>query len=155
MQTKGSFNVISADESNGFLLQQITVMWQQKAKKLLSAKYKLTHAQFVILASIYWMQLHELSVTQIALSNHTKMEVMNVSQVLRALEKPDLVMRHTNKKDSRAKEVNLTKKGEELISKALEDINKLDDKFFGVLSAEKDRELNLIFKKLIEANKDF
>ncbi|MGA7719963.1 MAG: hypothetical protein WCA84_02175 [Ignavibacteriaceae bacterium] len=47
------FSVSTPEESTGFLLWQVTNLWQREIKKALSI-YGLTHSQFVLLASILW-----------------------------------------------------------------------------------------------------
>lgn len=151
MHKKGSFEVDSADESNGFLLWQIATIWQQKIKQIIAVKYNLTHAQFVLLASIYWIHLHNTEITQIILANHTKMEVMQVSQLLKVLEKSGLIERCKSQKDSRSNIVELTETGEELISQAMLVVNKIDRDFFSALN-EDDRKFNSLLKALLVYN---
>lgn len=83
-----TFSVEKAEESSGFLLWQVTNLWQREIKKALEP-FDLTHSQFVLLASIHWMTLHKQDVTQILLSSHTKIDPMTTSTVLRTLQKKD------------------------------------------------------------------
>ena len=66
-----TFSVERSEDSTGFLLWQVTNLWQREIKKALE-KYELTHAQFVLLASTHWLALQKQDVTQILLSNHTR-----------------------------------------------------------------------------------
>ena len=88
--TDNTFGVAKAEDSTGFLLWQVTNLWQREIKKALQ-KYDLTHSQFVLLASIHWLTLQDQSVTQILLSSHTKIDPMTTSTVLRTLQKKELV----------------------------------------------------------------
>lgn len=113
-----AFSVENAEESSGFLLWQVTNIWQREIKKILS-QYGLTHSQFVLLASVYWLSLHSSSVTQIMLSGHTKIDPMTTSTVLRTLEQKNYITRSEHETDTRAKVVLLTKNGEDLTRKLI------------------------------------
>src|SRR6478736_8594694 len=108
-----TFSVESPDDSSGFLLWQVTNLWQREIKKALE-KYGLTHSQFVLLASIYWLTLHKQEVTQIVLSSHTKIDPMTTSTVLRTLQQKGLILRQEHQTDTRAKTVGLTPEGIEI-----------------------------------------
>lgn len=61
------FSVEKPEESSGFLLWQVTNLWQREIKKALE-NYGLTHSQYVLLASIHWLTIHKQEVTQVVLS---------------------------------------------------------------------------------------
>ena len=102
-----TFSVEKAEESSGFLLWQVTSLWHREIKKALE-KYGITHSQYVLLASIHWLTLSGQEVTQVLLSNHTKIDPMTTSTVLRTLQQKSLIQRQENKRDTRAKTVELT-----------------------------------------------
>jgi MarR family transcriptional regulator, organic hydroperoxide resistance regulator len=77
-------------------------LWKREIKKALE-QYDLTHAQFVLLASIHWFTLKELTVTQVILSNHTKIDPMTTSTVLRTLQAKGLLQRQEHETDTRQK----------------------------------------------------
>ena len=119
----------NANDSTGFLLWQLTNLWQREIKIVL-AKYDLTHSQFVLLASVHWLTLHNENVTQIALSSHTKIDPMTTSTVLRTLQKKGLLKREEHSIDTRAKTVELTKKGIGIIKNAIQTVEEFDASFF-------------------------
>ena len=133
MKTKdNTFSVETPEESSGFLLWQVTNLWHREIKKALEP-YGLTHSQYVLLASIHWLTLHEQEVTQIVLSGHTKIDPMTTSMVLRTLQKKGLIQRQEHETDTRAKRVNLTDAGKEVIKLAVVTVEKFDVDFFSVL----------------------
>ncbi|HEU4791240.1 MAG TPA: MarR family transcriptional regulator [Flavobacterium sp.] len=138
--TDNTFSVEKPEESSGFLLWQVTNLWQRQIKKALEP-YGLTHSQFVLLASIHWLSLHQQEVTQIVLSNHTKIDPMTTSTVLRTLQQKGFVKRQEHLTDTRAKTVGLTEEGKEIIKKAVVTIEKFDTEFFSILGT-KTTELN-------------
>ena len=127
-----TFSVEKAEDSSGFLLWQVTNLWQREIKKTLEP-FDLTHSQFVLLASTHWLTLHNEDVTQIVLSAHTKIDPMTTSTVLRTLQKKAFIQRREHKTDTRAKTVGLTPKGIEVIKKAVVAVENFNRTFFDVL----------------------
>jgi len=130
--TDNPFSVEKAEDSSGLLLWQVTNLWQREIKKALEP-YDLTHSQFVLLASTYWLSLHNTEVTQVVLSNHTKVDPMTTSTVLRTLQQKGFIRRQEHLTDTRAKIVTLTEEGKKLIIKAVITVNKFDSDFFSPL----------------------
>jgi MarR family transcriptional regulator, organic hydroperoxide resistance regulator len=127
-----TFSVEKPEGSSGFLLWQVTNLWQREIKKALE-QFGLTHSQFVLLASIHWMTLHKEEVTQIVLSNHTKIDPMTTSTVLRTLQKKGWIKRQEHLTDTRAKTVALTAEGIEITKKAVVIVETFDTAFFSLL----------------------
>lgn len=146
--TKTDFSFDKSEESTGFLLWQVTNLWQREIKKALE-KYELTHSQFVLLASIHWLTLDKQSVTQILLSNHTKIDPMTTSTVLRALQKKGLIKRQEHVTDTRAKTVGLTEIGLKNIKQAIKTVEQFDRSFFGSLD-NKTKEFNNKLNTLLD-----
>jgi MarR family transcriptional regulator, organic hydroperoxide resistance regulator len=134
------FQFDKAEDSTGFLLWQVTNLWQREIKKALE-KYDLTHSQFVLLASIHWLTLTKQDVTQILLSTHTKIDPMTTSTVLRTLQTKGLIRRQEHSTDTRAKTVALTDSGQKVIKQAVKTIEQFDNAFFGLLG-DKAKDLN-------------
>jgi DNA-binding MarR family transcriptional regulator len=132
---KTDFSIEKAEESTGFLLWQVTNLWQREIKKALE-KYELTHSQFVLLASIHWLTLDKQSVTQILISNLTKIDPMTTSTVLRTLQTKGLIKRQEHETDTRAKIVVLTETGLKNIKQAIKTVEQFDKQFFSSLDNE-------------------
>ncbi|MBN9286099.1 MULTISPECIES: MarR family transcriptional regulator [Flavobacterium] len=130
-----TFSVERSEDSTGFLLWQVTNLWQREIKKALE-KYELTHAQFVLLASTHWLALQKQDVTQILLSNHTKIDPMTTSTVLRTLQTKGFIRRKEHQTDTRAKTVELTAAGLKNIKQAIVAVEEFDKQFFGLLGGE-------------------
>lgn len=132
MNKDNTFSVQKAEDSSGFLLWQVTNLWQREIKKAL-LPFDLTHSQFVILASTHWLILQKAEVTQIILSNNTKIDPMTTSQVLRALQKKEFISRKEHITDTRAKTIEITETGKETIKKAVIAVENFDREFFSKL----------------------
>lgn len=112
--------------------------WHFMIKKELK-KIKLTHPQFVVLASLAYLSQNGDEVTQVMISKLSGIDVMTVSQILILLEKHDFVKRKKHSRDTRAKAVTLNKKGEEVLQKAVPLIEQIDELFFGKLDDDEER----------------
>jgi DNA-binding MarR family transcriptional regulator len=130
-----TFSVEKAEDSSGFLLWQVTNLWQREIKKALE-EHHITHSQFVLMASIHWLTLHKQEVTQIILSVNTKIDPMTTSTVLRTLQQKSLITRQEHATDTRAKVVVLTDLGKEIIKKAIVTVEDFDRKFFSAFGVE-------------------
>ena len=126
---KEIFDYNHPEESSGYLLWQITMLWQRQMKKELD-KIELTHTQFVLLAVLAWLNNKMEFVTQIDLANNAKTDRMMTSKVLRTLENKGYIQRKEHKTDTRAKIVILTDKGIEITKLAAKIVNNVDNDFF-------------------------
>lgn len=127
-----AFHFSNPEESSGYLLWQVTMLWQRKMKKELD-KLGITHTQFVLLAALGWLSKEHDAVTQIDIANHSNTDSMMVSKVLRTLQKKGYVERQEHKTDTRAKTLALTKAGQTLLQNAISVVKQVDSDFFSVL----------------------
>ncbi|MFZ1063326.1 MAG: MarR family transcriptional regulator [Acidimicrobiales bacterium] len=118
----------SADESPGFLLWRVTNRWQSAQRRALKP-FGLTHVQFVLLASLLWIQ-DEGPVTQRHLAEHAATDPMMTSQVLRSLEERGLVKRSAFPGDRRARSLRVSARGASLANRALGEVERCDREFF-------------------------
>ena len=122
------------DESPGFLLWQVSTLWQRKQRQALAA-LELTHMRFVLLAGIIWLEKKDLHLSQAQLASHAKTDLTMTSQVLRTLEKRGYITRLSHPKDTRAFSLVSTAKGKEVIAKALVIVEQVDRDFFSLLGS--------------------
>ena len=145
---ESSFSVETPEGSSGFLLWQVTVVWQREIKKALE-DVELSHASFVILASLLWFEEQNKEITQTTIINHTKLDKMTVSKNLKSLVSKGFVKRFENENDTRAKTIVLEIQGKEIAIKAVKIVEKIDKDFFGKLQKEEKLQINQLFTKLI------
>jgi len=145
-----TFSFENAEDSSGFLLWQVTSLWQREIRKALE-KYDLTHSQFVLMASIHWLTLHHQEVTQVVLSSHSKIDPMTTSTVLRTLQGKNLLQRQEHAIDTRAKTVARTGKRKKIIKQAIKAVGKFDADFFeplGDKTSDFNKKLLLLLKSV-------
>lgn len=148
MTKQSSFSFETPEQSPGFLLWRMMTAWQRLIKKALEP-YELSHAQFVIMAASKWFAEHEEEATQVNIVVQTGLDKMTVSKSLKKLVAQKLMLRVENEKDTRAKLVSLTRRGNKLIEKLVPVVEGIDREFFGVLKQNEQQSLIKQFIKLI------
>lgn len=123
------------EESPGFLLWQVSNLWRRQIEAVL-ATLGLTHAQFVILASVGWLTREGNQVTQVELARHCGIDVTMTSQVLRTLERNGYIERKQREGDERSKLPFVTEKGSKIIAQAIPLVEAVDDEFFFKLKSD-------------------
>jgi DNA-binding MarR family transcriptional regulator len=126
-----------SDDSPGLLLWQVTLAWQRSMRAALEP-HDLTHVQFVLLLSAWWLGEHEEPPTQQRIAEHAGTDVMMTSQVLRRLAARQFVSRELDDKDTRAKRIVLTDTGRTVLTEALADVEATDAEFFAPLGPDTD-----------------
>lgn len=129
------FGFQAANQSPGFLLWQLQLVWQRKVKHEL-AKLNLTHTQFVLLAVLAWLSESAQKVTQTDIATHSKTDRMMVSKVLRTLESKGYIGRKGEAADTRVKLITLTDSGNQLLQIAVKTVEQVDATFFSTLNDE-------------------
>lgn len=95
------------------------------------APHDLTHVQFVLLASVWWVgRQPDVASTQARVAEHAGTDPMMTSQVIRKLERRGLVTRHENPPDTRTRRVLLTEAGAAVLTPALAEVEAADAEFF-------------------------
>jgi DNA-binding MarR family transcriptional regulator len=129
MPKKIEFHFKKPEDSPGYLLGQLTTLWQRKQKRVLDP-LDLTHTQFVLLCALAWLSRESDKVTQVDIANQGNADRMMVSKVLRTLEEKKFITRHEHPTDTRAKTIKLTPGGEKVLQKAIICVETVDLDFF-------------------------
>jgi len=145
------FKFKNPNDSPGYLLGQVTMLWQRKVKKVLDP-LNLTQTQFVLLAALAWLSKESDTVTQVDIANQGNADRMMVSKVLRTLQEKNFIRRLAHPTDTRANVIRLTEKGAKVLQSALAAIERGDIDFFSILG-EQLSSFNQDMVKLIEQNK--
>ncbi len=124
-----------ATDSPGLLLWQVTNLWQRRQKAALK-ELDLTHVQFVLLASLAWLSRNGEPVTQARVAEHAKTDAVMTSEVLRTLQRKGLLERRPHPDDTRAKSLELTPEGTEVVRHAVTLVEQTDQEFFASLNGD-------------------
>lgn len=146
MEDRITFGFDEANNSPGYLLWQVTMLWQRKIKRELD-KLNITHTQFVLMSVLAWLSQQKSDVTQTDIADRSKTDRMMVSKVLRTLEQKGMIARNPHPTDTRANIVLLTKKGHSALQDAVALVEEVDRDFF-----KADRLVNEKLLLLIENN---
>lgn len=147
------FGFDKPEDSPGFLLWQTTMVWQRQIKRALEP-YDISHAQFVIMATLMWFEAHHYDTTQILIVNWSKLDKMTVSKSLRKLALLGCVHRIEHETDTRAKSVLLTEKGKKMLCTLVPIVEEIDSRFFGKASHKEQKSLVHILAKLTAGTTD-
>ena len=136
------------EDSPGFLLWQTTMVWQRQIKRALEP-YEISHAQFVIMATLMWFEIHHYDITQVVIVNSSKLDKMTVSKSLKKLVALGFVNRMEHETDTRAKTVSLTAQGKKMVGILVPIVEGIDGVFFGKASDKEIKSFTSILAKLI------
>jgi DNA-binding MarR family transcriptional regulator len=121
---------LQPEASPGFLLWRATLRWQRQISGALKP-LGLTHVQFVLLASTWWLERRtQVTPTQRDLATYAAIDPMMTSQVIRALAARGLVERERDAADARAFRITITDEGADLASRAVRIVEATDAEFF-------------------------
>ena len=140
----------------GLTIRKVLKLWQRITQKCLD-EFGLTSSQTELLGAIIHLNMNNIEVTQIALSQETNIDPMTTSTILRNMQKKGFITRKESKTDTRARIVEITDEGYSTFIKAIANIKNLYDKMF---SQKEDKEaFRETFIKLQESltniNKEF
>jgi DNA-binding MarR family transcriptional regulator len=112
----------------------------------------MTHAQYVLLATLYGLSLADARPNQRELAEATGLEPVYVSRLARALEDGGLISRTQSSADPRAFELSLTARGQVAISAAIAAVRELHDELLAPIgrpNSVQDREFRATLRALL------
>ena len=108
----------SAGNSPGFLLWHATLRWQRIVTAALQ-DVGLTHVQFLVLGSCWWLSKTSGIPSQREIALHSGLDQVMTSQVVRALERDGLLQRDRDETDGRVVRVRTTPAGRTLAARSI------------------------------------
>jgi DNA-binding MarR family transcriptional regulator len=124
------------EDSPGFLLWQVSNAWQRRQRASLRP-LGLTHAQFVLLMGVVWLEKQGEPVSQRRLAHFARADAMMTSEIVRALVGRRLIARKDDPRDRRAFQLQATPTGRALALRALRRVEDVDGRFFQAAGAER------------------
>lgn len=138
---------MSIDPTPGDLVWRLSMKWRVAADRAL-APLGLTHAQYVLLASLYGMERAGRRPTQRELADHTGLEPLYTSKLARALDADGLIRRDPDPVDTRAVRLALTERGSETVRPAIAEVGKLLDRLMAPLGGRADPRAEALVRDL-------
>jgi DNA-binding MarR family transcriptional regulator len=117
---------VSEAGTTGSLVWRLSTRWRAAVDRTV-APFGLTHAQYVLLATLYGLSLRGVRPSQRQLADATGLEPVYVSRLARALEAARLIHRAGAASDPRAVEISLTPRGEDVVVPAIAAVRQLHD----------------------------
>jgi DNA-binding MarR family transcriptional regulator len=126
---------LEPSQSPGFLLWHATLRWQ-RAIAVALAPLELTHVQFVLLASTWWLNERGEQPNQSTLAAHAGTDVKMTSQVIRSLQAKGFIEREIDPLDTRARRRRVSRRGARLAPRAIATVERVDAAFFADVHAD-------------------
>jgi DNA-binding MarR family transcriptional regulator len=114
------------DKNSGYYLWRTTTKWRAAVDRALNP-INLTHAQYMLLASLYGLSSRGTQPSQRELADFSGLEPIYVSKLTRALEQSGLLTRAEHPDDSRALQLTLTEHGTETVRQAIAIVHGLQE----------------------------
>lgn len=114
----------------GFVMWRVVRRYLRGVDRAL-APLGVTHLQFQALALTAWLSRTESCITQARLSEFSDIQPMQVSLLLKALERAGLVTRSKGTADPRVKVIELTERGWQAVREGLPVVIAEQERFFG------------------------
>jgi DNA-binding MarR family transcriptional regulator len=125
-----------SEATPGHLVWRLSMKWRAAVDRALAPR-GLTHAQYVMLASLYGLERAGRTPSQRELADHTGLEALYVSKLARSLDADGLIQRTRDTVDTRTMRLELTAAGRETIQPAIEDVAVLLDKLLAPLGGRR------------------
>ncbi len=147
---------ISLNENRiGLLIWQTSNLWQSKIRSQIN-KFNISFNEYLILETIYNLSELSTNITQVDIVKHSFIDKSVVSSKLTKLNNKNLIKKMTPN-DNRSNKLVLTKEGNNIVEKIINDVINIENDFFSKLNQETFNFINslklLLGKKIrIKAN---
>ncbi|WP_432890671.1 MarR family winged helix-turn-helix transcriptional regulator [Kribbella sp. CA-245084] len=138
-----------SEATPGHLVWRLSMKWRVAVDRGLAHR-GLTHAQYVMLASLYGLERDGRVPSQRELADHTGLEALYVSKLARSLDADGLMQRTRDAKDTRTMRLELTAKGRETIEPAIAEVAALLDKLLAPLGGRRGARTKSFVRDLTE-----
>jgi len=139
----------------GLLIWQTSNLWQSKIRSQIN-KFNISFNEYLILETIYNLSELSTNITQVDIVKHSFIDKSVVSSKLTKLNNRNLIKKMTPN-DNRSNKLVLTKEGNNIVEKIINDVINIENDFFSKLNQETFNFINslklLLGKKIrIKAN---
>jgi DNA-binding MarR family transcriptional regulator len=132
----------------GFLVWRLSTKWRVAVDRAV-APLGLTHAQYVLVASLFGQQRSGLRPSQRQLADITGLEPLYVSKLARTLERAGLITREEDPNDTRAVQLSLTPEGRDVTRRAIKIIQQLLEQLLEPLGGQHGRRTEAFARDLM------
>jgi DNA-binding MarR family transcriptional regulator len=122
--------------TTGYLIWRVSLKWRVAVDRALGP-LGLTHAQYSLLSSLYWLSRSGAQPSQRQVADWSGLDPMYTSKLARALERGGLVARTGNPDDPRAVQLALTASGAEVAFRAMAIVRELQEQILAPLGGSR------------------
>jgi len=133
----------------GAVVWRLATKWRVAVDRAL-APLDLTHAQYVLLASLWGLQRDGREPSQRELADETGLEPLYVSKLARTLEAKRLITRGRDPHDTRAVQLALTEGGERTVREAMRIVQELLERLLAPLGGRHSARTEALVRELTE-----
>ncbi|MFI5588491.1 MarR family winged helix-turn-helix transcriptional regulator [Amycolatopsis sp. NPDC051758] len=123
---------MSGSPTPGHLVWRLSMKWRVAVDRAL-APMGLTHAQYVLLSTLFGLERAGRTPSQRELADETGLEALYVSKLARALDTDGLIERTRDAADTRTVRLTLTDRGREVVRPAISTVRGLLDRLLAPL----------------------
>ncbi|WP_326943122.1 MULTISPECIES: MarR family winged helix-turn-helix transcriptional regulator [unclassified Amycolatopsis] len=131
----------------GYLVWRLSMKWRVAVDRAL-APLGLTHAQYVLMASLYGLERTGRPPSQRELADQTGLEALYVSKLARALDADGLIARTRDPADTRTVRLTLTGHGREIVRPAISTVSALLDRLLAPLGGRDGDRTDVLVREL-------
>ncbi|WP_328617701.1 MarR family transcriptional regulator [Amycolatopsis sp. NBC_00355] len=131
----------------GYLVWRLSMKWRVAVDRAL-APLGLTHAQYVLMASLYGLEGTGRQPSQRELADQTGLEALYVSKLARALDADGLIARTRDAADNRTVRLTLTGHGREIVRPAITTVSTLLDRLLAPLGGRDGARTDALVREL-------
>jgi MarR family transcriptional regulator, organic hydroperoxide resistance regulator len=131
----------------GFLVWRLSMKWRVAVDRAVGP-LGLTHAQYSVLASLFGMVRAGERPSQRRLADHTGLEPIYISKLVRALEAAGLVERSADPADTRAIRLTLTDAGFDVAGRAIAVVRELQEELTAPLGGTRGERTRTLVREL-------
>ncbi len=131
----------------GFLVWRLSMAWRAAVDRAL-APLGVTHAQYAVLASLYGMLHAGRQPSQRQLADHTGLDAIYISKLVRALERDGLLERAEHPSDTRAVALSLTARGRDTAEHAIAVVHDLQEQLTAPLGGTRSKRTRALLRDL-------
>ncbi|MGA1931837.1 MarR family winged helix-turn-helix transcriptional regulator [Arcobacter sp. YIC-464] len=121
-----------------------------KGESVLKEEFNLTQSELDVISCLYYSSEEEHTLTPTKLYELMLFSSGGMTKLLKKLEEKELIKRVDSKEDKRVKNVQLTKKGIDIMLSAIDRIISFEDDYFNKLDNKEQKEFAKLLNKLLD-----
>ena len=138
---------MSGTPTPGHLVWRLSMKWRVAVDRAL-APMGLTHAQYVLLSTLFGLERAGRTPSQRELADETGLEALYVSKLARALDTDGLIERTRDAADTRTVRLTLTDRGREVVRPAITTVRGLLDRLLDPLGGRDGKRTETFVREL-------